>query len=189
MPVPRAGRVAAAALAAGALAIGAAGCGGGGSSSSSQTTTTTPAVTALTVPKVQLNKTAYERKMRTLGDQLGKSISDLYPLSTGTKGSATARATVVKLRKAQTVVSGVLAQLKQIVPPAAVATQHRQLENGVSTLVTQLGQMITNAKTGDIADFVAGSNLTAPLQMIHAAADAMKSAGYETVGTNTTTNP
>jgi hypothetical protein len=191
MPAPRAGRVVAAALAAVALAIGATGCGGGGgnSSSSQTTTTTTPAVTAPTGQKVKLNKKAYERKMRVLGNQLGKSVNSLYPLSSGTKGSPTAKATVVKLQKAQTVVSGVLAQLRQIVPPAAIAKQHRQLENGVSTLVTQLGQMITNTETGDVADFVAGSNFTAPLQMINAAADAMNNAGYNIVGKNAATNP
>jgi hypothetical protein len=190
MPTPRAGRVVAAALAVGALAIGAAGCGGGSSSPSpSPTTTTTPAVTAPTGQKVKLDKKAYEKKMRTLGNQLGKSINGLYPLSSGTKGSATAKATVVKLQKAQTVISGVLVQLKQIVPPAAIAKQHRQLENGVSTLVTQLRQMITNTETGDVADFVAGSNFTAPLQMINAAADAMNNAGYNIIGKNAAKNP
>jgi hypothetical protein len=174
------------ALAGAALALVAAGC-GGGSSSSSQTTT--PAVTAPTAPKVQLKKDAYERKMRTLRNQLEKSINHLYPLSSGTKGSATAKATALKLRKAQAVVSGVLAQLEQIVPPAAVAKQHRQLENGVSTLATQLDQMITNTETGDVSDFVAGSNLTAPLQMINAAAHAMNAAGYDVIGKNAATNP
>jgi hypothetical protein len=168
----------AAALAAGALALVAAGCGGGGGSTSSQN------ATAPTGQKVRLSKTAYEQKMRTLRNQLGQSIDDLYPLSTGTKGSATANATVVKLQKARIVASGVLAQLEQIVPPAAIAKQHRQLENGVSTLVTQLGQMIKNTETGDVAGFVGGSNLTAPLQMINAAAHAMNSAGYDVIGEN-----
>ena len=190
MPAPRAGRVVAAALAVGAVAIGATGCGGGGGgSSASQTTTTTPAATAPTGQKVKLDKKAYEQKMRQLGNQLGKSVNSLYPLSSGTKGSPTAKATVVKLQKAQTVVSGVLAQLRQIVPPAAIAKQHRQLENGVSTLVTQLRQMIKNTETGDVADFVAGSNFTAPLQMINAAADAMNNAGYNIIGKNAAKNP
>jgi hypothetical protein len=190
---PRAGRIVVAALAAGALAVGAAGCGGGSSSSSSTQPTTTPTtttpVTVLAGPKVALGKKAYERKMRVLGNQVGKSINGLYPLSSGTKGSSTAKQTVVKLQKAQTVVRGVLVQLKQIAPPAAIAKQHRQLENGVSTLVDQLGRMITDTEAGNVADFVAGSNFTTPLQMINAAADAMNHRGYNIIGKNAQTNP
>jgi hypothetical protein len=188
---PRAGRVVAAALAAGALAVGASGCGGGGGKSGSTSTPATTSAPASTTPapKVQLDKKAYELRMRQLGNQLGKSINGLYPLSSGTKGSSTAKQTVIKLQKAQTVVSGVLAQLRQIVPPAAVAKQHLQLETGVHTLVVQLEQMITNTQSGDIADFVAGSNFTAPLQMINAAADAMNHRGYNIIGKNAQTNP
>ena len=182
----RAGRLLAVAFAAAAVAIGATGCGGGGSSSTQSTTSVT------TVPpaaKVQLGKKAYERKMQVLGSQLGKSINGLYPLSSGSKGSETAKQTVIKLQKAQTVINGVLAQLTQIVPPHAVAKQHRQLVSGVRTLSDQLGAMITNTETGDIADFVAGSNFTAPLQAINAAASAMTNLGYNIIGKNAQLNP
>ncbi len=182
----RAGRLLAVAVAAAAVAVGATGCGGGGSSSTQASTSVT------TVPpaaKVQLGKKAYVHKMQVLGNQLGKTVNGLYPLSSGSKGSATAKQTVIKLQKAQAVIDGVLAQLMRIVPPPAVAKEHRQLVSGVHTLSDQLGSMITNTETGDIGDFVAGSNFTAPLRTINAAASAMTSLGYNVIGKASQTNP
>jgi hypothetical protein len=168
-----------------AIVLGATACGGGsGTAQQPSRTVTVPATRTL-----KLGKTAYERKMRKLGDRLGKTIDGLYPLSSGSKGSDTAKRTAVKLQNAQAVISDVYAQLKKIVPPGPIAKQQRELEAGVRVLINQLGEMVKDAQTGAIAAFVAGSNFTSSLQMINAAAAEMTAQGYDIIGPRAGQNP
>jgi hypothetical protein len=150
-----------------------AGCGGNGGNGAPARTTAAP------VEKpVQLGKTAYEKTMRRIGNELGKSIDGLYPLSSGPRGSDTAKETVVKLEKARAVITGVSAQLAHIVPPPAIASEHKRLEAGVRELTAQIDKLIESDKAGDVGAFVAGSNFSS-LQIIESAADAMKVKGYD----------
>jgi hypothetical protein len=166
-----------------AVAFAVAGCGGTRDASPAQTNATTATTT------LRLGKTAYERRMRTLGSRLSRTINNLYPLASGSKGSDTAKQTALKLEKAQVVISDVYATMQATVPPRAVAKQHRDLEVGVRMMINQLGGLIDDARTGAIGAFIRNSYFTDSLQAINSAATAMTTRGYDVVGPETVISP
>ena len=178
-----------------AMALLVAGCGSKSSTPSTSATGSTSSATTTTVrppapaKPVRLAKHTYELRMQAIGRRIGRSLNNLYPLSSGTKGSDAAAHTIAMLERTEALVGSLLAQLKQIIPPGRVAAQHRQLEAGLRQLMTQLTQEANFARTGNVGRFVAGSNFTSSLATIDAAANEMTNRGYNIIGPNAALNP
>jgi hypothetical protein len=160
------------------LAIALAGCGGSGSKKAGppaldKTTTTTAHTLAPGAP-------AYLARMHTLGNRLGAATDGLYPLDSGTPGSALSRATTAKLLRARAVLNAVAADLATIHPPLVVAPDHRRLRGAVLEVSTQIGLLVKSLRSGDTATFNSLAQLPA-LRLVIADTDAMKRKGYDIV--------
>jgi hypothetical protein len=169
--------------AAAALAIVAAvaGCGGGGktaSSTSAETTTTTAAPTTTT----DLGKSAYVTKMRALGKTIGDEFNKIYPIDSGLRGSATEKATVKRLEHGQAVFGQVLGTVRGIHPPAPLAADQRQLEQGLAGVAAELGQVVKALQAGDINATIVPSRLSDISLVMSATAD-MEKRGFDVLGT------
>ena len=154
-----------------------AGCGGSQKAALPATTTATVATT--TAPAAQV--TPYVRRMRALGGTLGKTIDRLYPIDSGTAGSAVSRASAARVDRARKVVAGVQAQLATMKPPAKIAADHRHLQAAVAALAAQMAKLSAALRSGDTDTFNGLSQLPA-VRGVSAATDAMVRAGYDVVG-------
>lgn len=119
--------------------------------------------------------------MHSLGNRLGAAADGLYPLDSGTRGSAVTRAAIAKLLRARATVIDVAAQLATIRPPAAVASDHRRLRTAVLRLSAQIGLLVKSLRIGDTDTFNSLSQLPA-LRGVISATDLMKRKGYDIVG-------
>ena len=164
------------------------GCGGSGTSStttssvSTTTVSTTPTSTSTTIVTTPAAK-RYDAAMRRLGNSLGRAVDGLYPLDTGTPGSAQSKHTITKLEEAQATVESVDRSLASIEPPAAVVSQHRALRKAVARVGVQLGKLAASLRTGDTQTFNRLSQLPA-LAGVTAATDAIEKKGYDVLGSN-----
>lgn len=159
-----------------------AGCGGGThSAATTATTRSATTTTATTVTPVRVSKTAYVARMRSLGKTLGTEMDRLYPISTGTRGSALEKATIKRLERAQGVVLHVLASVRGLQPPQSIAADQRRLEQGLAGVASELGQVVSDLRRGDIRATQTPSRLP-DLTLITSATTAMEKKGYDVLG-------
>lgn len=156
------------------------GCGGGGKTSSTTTATTTAA--AAPTATTDLGKSAYVTKMRALGKTIGDEFNTIYPIDSGVRGSATEKATVKRLQHGQTVFGQVLTSVRGIRPPAPLAADQRQLEQGLAGVAAELGQVVKALQAGDINATIVPSRLSDISLVMSATAD-MEKKGFDVLGT------
>jgi hypothetical protein len=155
---------------------------GGGSHPPASATKTRPAP-ATTVPRAPANvsKAVYVVRMRRLGATLGAEVNRVYPISTGTPGSALEAQTERNLEHARVVFEHVLAGVQSMRPPHAVAVDHRRLERGLVEVAAELQQVIDDLRGGKFQASIAPSRLSA-LNVISAATSSMQRKGFDVVG-------
>jgi hypothetical protein len=142
----------------------AAGCGGGGVSAAPAPTsgpvpghassgvTTAPSHTS-TQPAGP-HKLAYERSMKKLSGDLSNILrtigsDDLTILQDDTSGTPQAIARIVgNLERGRKALRAAAVRLGSIVPPDAVAADHRQLRKGLGDLATELDPIIDQVRHG-----------------------------------------
>ena len=151
-----AGRVAGYALSIIAVAL-LAGCGGGGHPAS----TTAPAAAAPPAPKRVLDKTTYDRTMRTLGHTLATSVEGMFPLSEGGVGSPATLQALSKVKQTRSVVDRVRSTLAGILPPAPIRADHAKLISDLDTLQRELDTLIGVLQHGSNQPIGAYTNLSA----------------------------
>jgi hypothetical protein len=156
------------------------GCGGGGKTASTTTATTT-AVAAPTTT-TDLGKSAYVTKMRALGKTIGDEFNTIYPIDSGLRGSATEKATVKRLQHGEAVFTQVLTTVRSIRPPAPLAADQRQLEQGLAGVAAELGQVVKALQAGDINATIVPSRLSDISLVMSATAD-MEKRGFDVLGT------
>ena len=153
-----------------------AGCGGGTHSAA----TTQPAATSKVKPE-HVSKAVYVARMRSLGKTLGGEVNRIYPIQTGTRGSALEKATIQRLARAQVVVLHVGAGVHAMRPPKPIAADQRRLERGLAGMASELGQLVSDVRNGDIRDTMTPSRLNG-LTLITSATNRMEKKGYDVLG-------
>jgi hypothetical protein len=171
-----------------ASALALAGCGGGRGGQASTTTapatTTAPTTSNAVLPTLTTAEAQrYDQAMLSLGTKLGKAVDGLYPLDTGTPGSAEEKQAIAKLVRAHIVVSSVEKSLGRIQPPSAVAAEHRALRKDAHAVARQIAELATSLRTGDTDTFSALSQLPA-LARVTAETDAIRKKGYDVLTPN-----
>lgn len=170
------------------VALALAGCGGGGRPPSTTETratgaTTTTTTTAASTRPAAVSKAAYVARMRALGRTLGDEVGKIYPISTGVRGSALESATERRLEHARAVIERVLAGVRSMHPPHAVASDQRRLERGLAGIAAELGQLVTDIRNGDYRSTLVPSQLE-DLDLVTSATASMERKGYDVLGRN-----
>jgi hypothetical protein len=146
-------------LAAGCLAVVAAGCGGGSGNGSTQPFSD------------------YETQMQQLGATLGAAIA-----TAGGKNISAGPAQIEhNLRHVQVLLRTAADRLARITPPQNVAAAHQQLIAGVREYANQLNGIIASVKSGGGRPALAGIFTLSGLKSIQRASQAIEKAGYAIV--------
>ncbi|HEV2591240.1 MAG TPA: hypothetical protein VGU02_05040 [Gaiellaceae bacterium] len=165
------------ALGVAALVAALAACGNGSRRSASATAPTT---TVTRAPAI-VSKAVYVARMRKLGATLGTEVNDVYPISTGAQGSALEKETEQKLERARVMFERVLAGVRSMQPPRAVAGDHRRLERGLAAIGAELQQVVADLRAGNLQASLEPSRL-AGLNLVTAATANMQRKGYDVLG-------
>ena len=115
--------------------------------------------------------------MRKLGRRFAASVQGLFPLVEAEPGTAVAKATVAKLERTRAVVVDVAAAVAAIPAPAAIRGPHRRLLNGLSSLRSELDDLIHVLQAGTSKPFGAYTTFAA-LRTIAAARNEIERKGF-----------
>lgn len=121
--------------------------------------------------------------MRALGRTLGDEVGKIYPISTGARGSALEAATERRLVHARAVIEHVLAGVRSMQAPHAVAFDQRRLERGLAGIAAELGQLVRGIRDGDYRSTLVPSQLE-DLSIVTSATSSMERKGYDVLGRN-----
>ena len=133
-------------------------------------------------------KARYEAAMKRIGVEYAKGIGVVYPLLSGTKGSAARAATIQHLETGSKTLAGVEAELKRTQAPAAVRKLHKRLMADVGKLRLELVGMIQSLRSDDVVHFMTLSGLSA-LPAVNNTIDLIQLDGYKFLGKSTVTAP
>jgi hypothetical protein len=130
----------------------------------------------------------YLARMREIGQRFEQAVRGLYPLASGTEGSAQREAAIGKLANAQEKISDVDVNLEKIHPPARVRRLHRRLRIAVDGVQSEVSRMLTALQHNDMTTFISLSGLKA-LQTVNSTTALMKKNGYDITSGEATGGP
>ena len=133
-------------------------------------------------------KARYEAAMKRIGVEYAKGIGVIYPLVSGTKGSAARAATIQHLETGSKTLAGVEAELKRTQAPAPVRKLHKRLMADVGKLRMEMVGMIQSLRSDDVVHFMTLSGLSA-LPAVNNTIDLIQLDGYKFLGKSTVTAP
>lgn len=133
-------------------------------------------------------KARYEAAMKRIGNEYAKGIGVIYPLVSGTKGSAARAATIRHLETGSKTLAGVEVALKRTQAPAPVRKLHKRLMADVGKLRLELVAMIESLRSDDVVHFMTLSGLSA-LPAVNNTIDLIQLDGYKFLGKSTVTAP
>ena len=133
-------------------------------------------------------KARYEAAMKRIGIEYAKGIGVIYPLVSGTKGSAARASTIRHLETGSKTLAGVEVALKRTQPPAPVRKLHKRLMADVGKLRLELVAMIESLRSDDVVHFMTLSGLSA-LPAVNNTIDLIQLDGYKFLGKSTVTAP
>ena len=133
-------------------------------------------------------KARYEAAMKRIGVEYAKGIGVIYPLVSGTKGSAARAATIQHLETGSKTLAGVEAELQRTQAPAPVRKLHKRLMADVGKLRMELVGMIQSLRSDDVVHFMTLSGLSA-LPAVNNTIDLIQLDGYKFLGKSTVTAP
>ncbi len=133
-------------------------------------------------------KARYDTAMKRIGREYAKGIGVIYPLVSGTKGSAARAATIRHLEAGDKTLSGVQADLKRTQAPPRVRKLHRRLMADVGKLRMEMVGMIQSLRSDDVVHFMTLSGLAA-LPAVNNTIDLIQLDGYKFLGKSTVTAP
>jgi hypothetical protein len=133
-------------------------------------------------------KARYEGAMKRIGVEYAKGIGVIYPLVSGTKGSAARATTIRHLETGSKTLAGVEVALKRTQAPARVRKLHKRLMADVGKLRLELVGMIESLRADDVVHFMTLSGLSA-LPAVNNTIDLIQLDGYKFLGKSTVTAP
>jgi hypothetical protein len=133
-------------------------------------------------------KARYEAAMKRIGVAYAKGIGVIYPLVSGTDGSAARTATIRHLETGSKTLAGVEVALKRTQAPAPVRKLHKRLMADVGKLRLELIGMIASLRSDDVVHFMTLSGLSA-LPAVNNTIDLIQLNGYKFLGKSTVTAP
>lgn len=138
--------------------------------------------------QVDSAKARYDRAMKRIGSQYAKGVGVIYPLVSGTQGSAARATTIQHLQTGSKMLAVVESELKRTRAPAPIRKLHKRLTADVDKLRSELLGMVQSLQTDNVMQFETLSGLAA-LPAVNNTIDLIQLDGYKFLGKSTQTAP